>query len=295
MASAGGDATPYRSHSGPASGPRRVPLGLRVRMVLGNRFAMFAWFALMFGSVMAWRIAGDSPLFIATIQGPTATTMGRVDDVSIHRSRGNETTREVRYRFTVAGAEYWGLSWDKHENAHVGDQYTVEYQIDDPRRSVIIGMTQTRFRSKTVGLVVALSGLAGVLLGGIGWVRARRAGRLLVYGRLAARAQLVDSTALRKSSDREVRHAYELESGEKHTCTTRVSKHFPAIPGTPANVLYHPADPSVALVVVTLPGAPTIVDGQIEPGRWPRRISLALGGLVLVNLAMAGWINCYGW
>lgn len=271
-------------------------------MVLGNMWAASAWFILMVTSLLVWHVAANSPLIRATISGPRETTWGQADGVDVGPGFGGPKTRDVHYHFTTPdGRTYRGTSYHGSASDQAGLTYDIEYQADDPRRSRIVGLEETQYS----GWIVAMAGIPGLIALGLfvtGWWLQRRQMHLLTHGRVATRASVrryewpwmslsapaaSASVGIVEPRWRFVSHAYEDDRGDEHTCSTRVYRDYDEPVGAPAQVVYHPVDHTLALVVETLPGRPTLIDDKIHPGRWPRRILVLLLVLVGVNVVCA--------
>lgn len=271
--------------------PRRVPLALSIRVILGGMLGQVGWFLVGFGFIFVWafdasggvmsaiRFAGE----LATVEG--TTTVWRELDLSINEVQVYETS----YTFEVGGRTYTGESYETGYYVPEGQRLPVEYRPSDPSISRLQGM-----RASAAGLVIAFVFLIPLI--GLGFVRSGlisglRARRLLSEGQLALGTLMSDEPTNAQVNNQPVRRLrFEFTAADGQTYSVFATTHLAAelMDDAQERLVYDPRHPGDATLIDELPGRPRIdARGDFEAGG-AREVVLALGNLVVPTVTIVG-------
>src|SRR5512138_242199 len=172
-----------------APAPRRVPLGLRLRMLVAGP-AAFGWLFLAFGGPFStvflrnadlaswWRFRGA----VESTQGVvTACERTRASEGG-SKGRSGTPIYANRYTFELAGETREGVSYATGRCVGAGSGVAVEYAAENPEHSRIAGMRAAIFGPWI--LFVAVFPLVGLGMIAFAWRARRRELRLLAVGKL---------------------------------------------------------------------------------------------------------------
>lgn len=273
--------------------PRRVPLTLAARALLGG--AAFAWIWLAFGSSIAtafllktdlgsWlAFRGERVAVPAVVTGCAATGASEGGG----KGRSGTPIYANRYAFDAGGGEREGVSYALGECLEAGAEVQVEFPAGRPERSRIVGMRRAWFGPEVAFVLVFP--LAGLLLLFFSLRKGWRELRLLRRGKLAL-GTLVGKEATNVSVNKQrvmkLRFALETERGRQEVL---VKTHLTgAVEDEPRErILYDPERPERAAAWDLLSGHPRVdFAGGLEPA--------GLRGLLLAIapplLAVAGHV-----
>jgi hypothetical protein len=252
--------------------PRRVPWGLRARILLRARgpgySCQIAWLALVLG-------LGGLALHPPYDRGLDRTVEGRV----IQRSRAsassarrrNDPTYEIEVAFPPESGGYTTVTLYGEEALVVGSRVTVRYRHGDPSHALVEGLRpRVVADADTLDTLKALVGLGGITLLIVTlftWPRLR----LLRHG-LAARGKVVKRTQGWNEGQRGAARSmwtfifeFVAADGKAHQCS--VSTFEPEVLDEERRhvILYHPAHPEDGTTLAHLPGSPVVhLDGTVE-------------------------------
>ncbi len=271
--------------------PRRLPLALSIRVVLGSMLGQVGWFLVGFGFIFVWafdagggvmsaiRFAGD----LATVEG--TTTGWREINLSIN----DEQVYETSYTFEVDGRTYASASFETGSYVPEGQRLPVEYRPNDPSISRLRGM-----RASAAGLAVAfvfLIPLIGLVFVRSGLTHGLRARRLLSEGVLALGTLKSDEpTNVQVNSQTVHRLTFEFSATSGGTYEVVANTHDTRrLQDDPQeSIVYDPRYPSDATLIDHLPGHPRIDPrGDFEAGG-ARELALALLNLVVPAATIFG-------
>ena len=282
------DLMPARHLSPP---PRRVPIALSIRVVLGGMLGQLGWFLVGFGFIFVWAFdAGGGVISairfggeLATVEG---TTTGRRD---LNLSIDDEQAYETSYMFEVGGQTFAGVSYATGYYVPEGQRLPVEYRASDPTISRLQGM-----RASVMGLMIAfvfvipLMGLAFVRSGLISGLRARR---LLSEGQLAlGTLKSKEPTNTRVNEQTVYRMTFEFTAARGGTYEVVTNTHLATklLDEERERLVYDPRSPSDATLLDDLPGRPRIDSrGNFQAGEANEAL-LALLSLVIPALTIVG-------
>jgi hypothetical protein len=270
--------------------PRRVPLTLSVRVVLGG-LGQIGWFLIGFGLIFVWAFGADRAVVNAirfaggleVVEG--TTTAWRELSLSV-----NDTpVFETEYAFEVGGQTYRGVSYETGYYVPEGQRLPVEYRRSNPSVSRLQGM-----RASPIGLVIGfvfvipLIGLAFVRHGLSHGLRARR---LLSEGALAHGTLKTDElTSLHVNNQQVHRLTFEFtaDGGGAYEVTATTPDVSRLTDDTHEAIVYDPRHPADATTIDDLPGRPRIgARGELESGGALEALK-ALLNLVIPTATLAG-------
>ena len=130
--------------------PRSVPLGVRLKVLLGGFLNQFGWVFFGFGLIFVWAFTLDADLTSWYVfRGELAVAEGTIIESRETNMKVNETrVYEHKYSFIGAdGLEYTGACYKTGVGLRSGQKVTIEYKPDNPETSRIKGM-----RRGTIGL-----------------------------------------------------------------------------------------------------------------------------------------------
>ncbi len=259
-----------------APAPRRVPLGLRARLLFGGTAAA-GWMWLLVAAPLATLFLGQADLSSWwRFRGPVETTRGVV--TACERTRASEGGSKGRsgtpiyanrYRFERGGEEREGVSYALGRCVGAGTAVAIEYPADDPDRSRIAGMRRATFGPAVA--FVAIFPLVGLGFVAFSLRSARRALSLLARGQVA-HGTLVGEEQTRVSVNRrpvmKLRFDLVTEGGGHHEVAIRTHRTEALKDDPRERLLYDPSAPEVAVAWDLLPGPPRVgATGALEsPG-----------------------------
>lgn len=271
--------------------PRRVPLALSIRVVLGSMLGQVGWFLVGFGFVFVWAFdAGGGIMSAIHFAGELATVEGTTTSWrELNLSINDEQVYETSYVYLVEGRTYTGRSYETGYYVPEGLRLPVEYRPSDPSISRLQGM-----RASAAGLMIAfvflipLIGLAFVRSGLIGGLQARR---LLSEGQLALGTLESDEPTNARVNNQPVRRLrFEFTTANGETHSVFATTHYAAelMDDEQERLVYDPRHPRDAVLIDDLPGRPRIDSrGDFEAGG-AREVVLALLTLVVPTVTIVG-------
>lgn len=270
-----------------AVNPRRVPLWVRLTTLWAGWLTQIGTLVFLFGMIMLSLSAPQSELpWVLEFRGPLETASG----VIVSQRETNASVNDVSiyaYTYQFSGpdqAVYQGTSYITGEYAKPGQSVVVEFPKGKPAISRIRGMRRAMFSAWPPALVGLLS-LAGLCMLAPGLRRGWRNGQLLGRGILTTGVLTSKESTCARVNDRVVyrmRFQFTTEGGQ--TCQVAARTHRPELleDQSAEPLLYHPRNPSRAVMLDSLPSQPTITeDGAVAP---TRRAALSL--LILPTLAL---------
>ena len=259
-----------------AEPPRIVPWSVRVAALVGG-VGIAGWLVLGTAGIGATVFISNADMAFLHFRGPLEQAQGTVTHVAKTRMSEGGSRRsksrpicEFGYRFKVSldGPEYAGVSYQTGDRLREGDAASIEYVAADPTYSRIVGM-RTRPFPPFVAIFGVLSPLVGLCLVVVRWRKGRRALGLLADGRLALGTfKSKTATRTRINSRRVFRLTFDFQADDRqaYTCVTRTHRPEQLEGDEPQKLLYLPENPDAAMMFDTLPGAPRTDDlGQIAP------------------------------
>lgn len=141
--------------------PRSIALTLRLRVFLGGWMQQFGWAFFGFGMIFFWIFGMQADVAWPLLSGTTQTTTAVV--TSYHKTTASEGGSDTspgtpvystQYDFQVDGQKYTGESFATGRYRQQGQTVEVEYSINDPVRSRIVGMRNTRFGPAAIFVVL---------------------------------------------------------------------------------------------------------------------------------------------
>lgn len=268
--------------------PRRVPLGLRLQVLLGGPLGLLGWLFAAFGSIFPWVFAPMADWSFVRFRGPSGAAQGEV--VSVEATGAKENNRRVRkvgYRFTdPAGAERTGASFTPGQAPDPGTPVRVEFLLEDPGVSRIEGLRMAPF-SPWVSLV-ALFPAVGLLLALGGLKQGLTAVGLMAEGELALgtlRGKEPTNTRINNRTVYALTFAFTDLDGREQTVTERTHQPERLQDQAQELLVYDPSTPSRAVLIDNLPGGPELDldQGQFVGGARGLLTVLLPAAFVLVN------------
>ena len=272
--------------------PRRVPLSVRLRILLGGFLNQFGWYFFGFGMVFVWLLGGSSALYaLAHFHGDVAVTEGRISAVvETNMSINEERVYEYQYAYRVNGAEYFGATKAYYGEYEVNDPASVEYTLRDPTRSRIQGLGFGLW----IALVTGVFPMIGLVFMAFGIRKGIRGARLLRYGKQATGTLVSQEPTRIEVNDQPVfEFTFEFEvEGEglfEVVARTHLTERFAGEEsddedGVREPLLYNPHDPNDAILLDDLPGGPRIDErGEIRGVILSLLPSLIIPGVTVVG------------
>ncbi len=281
------DSTMARHLSPP---PRRVPLALSIRVILGG-IGQLGWFLVGFGLIFVWAFDADGAVVsavqfsreLSVVEG--TTTGWRELNLSIN----DEQVYETSYSFEIDGQTYRGASYGTGYYVPEGQRLPVEYRPSNPSISRLQGM-----RASAAGVVIAfvfvipLIGLAFLRWGLRSGLRNRR---LLAEGQLAFGSLVSDEDTSVQVNNQPVRRLtfeFTASSGGRYQVVASTHQATKLMDDAQEALVYDPRHPADATLIDDLPGHPTIDPrGDFETGG-AREVLIALLNLVIPTATVVG-------
>ena len=266
--------------------PRRVPLSLRI-INFFNGWAQIGWGVFGFGMIFFWIFAGSADYSFLTFRDPAGRTTGHVTKVEQTGASENEQSISAsHYQYSVAGELFEGKSYTTGGTPAVGDEVTVEYDEDSPRRSRIEGMRRGMFGPFV--LFVTIFPAVGLVFLIPGMLTGRKRNHLLQNGVLTT-GQAVDRrpTNIRINNQPlwEVVFEFHDRNGQRRECCARATDTTRLEDEASEALLYDAEDPSKAYVIDEAPARPTFDHNGDLQGRPTAALlaSIIPGGVIAIN------------
>jgi len=237
--------------------PRNVPISLAVTTAVGS---IIAWLLLAFSSLFFWLFCTRADLSFMTFRPPYEEAQGTVRAIkTTGASEDRQKIVRVDYSYRVAGEELQGISYRLAPGPEAGEQVTVEYLPNAPRKSRIAGMRRDLWSPWI--LLVALFP-AGCLIFVIISVRTGlRRCQLLGLG-MVTTGKLIDkrrtSATINKQRVYELIFEFHSYDGRQFTTSARSHRTERLEDEHEEPLLYDPLDPSKAVLVDSLPSRPEL-------------------------------------
>jgi len=237
--------------------PRSVPFSLAAVTAVGS---IIAWLLLAFSSIFFWLFCARADLSFVTFRPPYEETQGTVRAIkATGASEDRQKIARVDYSYRVGGEELHGTSYRLGHAPEVGEQVTVEYLPNAPRKSRIAGMRRDLWSPWI--LLLALFP-AGCLIFVILSVRTGlRRCQLLRLG-MVTTGKLVDkrrtSATINKQRVYELIFEFHSYDGRQFTTSARSHRTERLEDEHEEPLLYDPLDPSNAVMVDSLPSRPEL-------------------------------------
>jgi len=250
--------------------PRRVPLDLSIRVVLGSLLGQVGWFLVGFGLVFVWAFDADGAVAsMFRFAGEEAIADGTVTSWrELNLSINDEQVYETSYAFDVDGATFTGASYATGYYVPEGTLVTVEHRPSDPSLSRIQGM-----RASAAGLPIAfvfVIPLIGLAFARSGLRSGFRARRLLAEGHLAQATLRHDEempVQENRASVRRLTFEFAADSGGSYEVVATTQNAGRLTDEETERVVYDPRYPRDAVLIDDLPGRPEIdARGDYVPG-----------------------------
>lgn len=271
------------------SPPRRVPASLALRLLLGGPLSGIGWLVLGFGGIFFWVfVAGSSIFDLVHFAGELQTVEGEVIDSWETRCEENEVeVYAQQFVFTAPdGRRAEGVSYASGQALPAGAKVKVELSPSDPTRARIAGMRTRPFGP--LAAIVVIFPLVGLILAFIGTAKGAKAMTLLRVGRLGW-GELVDKqrTNVRVNDEPvyELTFEFEADDGRKHSTRVRTHDTEDLEDEPRERLLYHPDEPSWAVLFDALPRQPEVdAQGRLQPvPAWQVALVLLLPGGTLLG------------
>lgn len=266
--------------------PRRVPLSLRI-VNFFNGWAQIGWGVFGFGMIFFWIFAGSADLSFLTFRDPAGRATGTVTKVEQTGASENEQTISAsHYQYSVAGEWFDGKSYTTGGTPAVGEEVTIEYDEDSPRRSRIAGMRRGMFGPGVLFVTIfPVIGL-GFLIPGT--LTGRKRNHLLQNGILTT-GKAVDRrpTNIRINNQPlwEVVFEFHDRHGQRRECCARATDTTRLEDEASEALLYDPENPTKAYVIDEAPARPTFDHNGDLQGRPMAAVlaSIIPGGVIAIN------------
>ena len=266
--------------------PRRVPLSLRI-VNFFNGWTQIGWGVFGFGMIFFWIFGMNADFSFLNFRDPAGRATGRVTRVEDTNASENDQHITLNYyEYNVAGEWLDGKSYATGDRPAVGDEVTVEYDTDSPRRSRIEGMRRGMFGPFV--LFVAIFPAIGLVFLIPGTLSGRKRNHLLKHG-IFATGKAIDRrpTNVRINNQPlwEVVFEFHDRNGQRRECCARAVDTTRLEDEENEALLYDPDDPTKACVIDEAPARPKFgPDGEIEgnPGK-ALLASIIPAGVITMN------------
>ena len=269
-----------------AAPPRRVPLSLRI-VNLFNGWTQIGWGVFGFGMIFFWIFGMSADLSFLTFRDPAGRATGRVTRVEDTNASENDARISAsHYEYSVAGEWFQGKSYSTGGVPAVGDEVTVEYDEDEPRRSRIQGMRRGMFGPFV--LIVGIFPAIGLVFLIPGTISGRKRNHLLQHGILTTGTAIDRRPTNVRINNRplwEVVFEFHDRNGQRRECCARGVDTTRLEDEASEALLYDPDDPSRACVIDEAPARPSFdLDGELQgrPGA-ALRASIVPGIVIGLN------------
>ncbi|GMT49148.1 MAG: hypothetical protein IEMM0008_0687 [bacterium] len=269
--------------------PRRVPFLLKTHNLFGGVTNLLGWLFLAVGLLVSAFLLPDFD-FKAYIDFRGELVHGDGEIIGQERTNVSINKRDViGYQYTfkaIDGKEYQGKSYTT-QLLESGQRVAIEYPSGRPKRSRIIGASTSSLPIAFVAFFIfPLAGLIFIILG---LKRGLKANKLLANGQ-EAYGKLIQSvrtnTRINKQYVYKMTFSFSALDGRQFQVVEK--SHTPEILSDEKEelLLYHPDNPSYAVLFDNLPGNANIDDrGELMPGRRLSGIfSMLLPLIVLIEI-----------
>jgi hypothetical protein len=242
--------------------PRYVPLGVRLKVLLGGFLNQFGWFFLGFGLIFVWGFTLEADLTSWYVfRGELARAEGTVIESKETNMRVNETqVYEHKYSFIGAdGLEYRGASYETGGSLRNGQKVTIEYKQDNPETSRIKGMRRG---------IIGLFGLMPIIFPAIGLCfiiagirKGVKACHLLRDGeQTTGKLKSKNRTGAKVNNQPVYKLTFEFAASDGTSHQAVAKSHRPEVLEDEEHepLLYDPSRPEYAVMLDDLPGNPRI-------------------------------------
>lgn len=250
-----------------AAPPRAIPTSLRYRVLMGGVWTMIAWPMLAIGGFLSTVFVGNSEL--ATwfrFATALATTEGVVvGSESTNMRHNSDDVLLVEFHYSVNAQDYVGRSFTQQRPPENDAVVTIEYAVNKPETSRIIGMRTAPFPA-IAGLTLILPFIAVALLL-IGYLSGSKKLRLMRDGS-SAWGLLTDRhpTNSRINNRRVYRLTFSFvdETGTRRTATDRSHRNEFFDDKVTRHVLWDPHSKECCIAEL-IAGKPKIANGAWQP------------------------------
>lgn len=274
---------------------RSVPWLVRGQLLLGGPFNFFGWLWLLFCTIFVWAFGAQTSLSgLHFLLRPTETASGNVTVIEGTNASENETPVYANYytfRVEALETEFYGLSYTTGQTFSLNQNVTVEYIRDAPEISRLEG-ARTGVFSPWVFCFLGLFVAVGLGFVGFGLKSGLKANQLLTHGqpalgRLVAKA--ATNTRINKQTVYKLTFEFTAADGQRYQTEARSHQPAQLEDDDREELLYDPRQPSRAVLLDNLPGAPEIDEtGRVHlNGYQPSYLIFILPGLVLMTNALA--------
>lgn len=258
--------------------PRTIPLSTRLTVMFGGAIQQFGWAFASIGLCFSLLFVPYADASFLTFRGPSAERPGKILEVlptsfsqgatgqRPHRRAGAQI-EAFHYEWTDAGGtQHSGVSYSASHDLSAGDPITVEYLVEDPARSRILGMDRAPLGvGAWLVLIFPLIGSVLVL-----WARAQSRAQLraLMLGAVSAATVTHVQASRRARSKTTYRLELDLGAGaSKHSALTTSPRY--AQVGASATVLHLKERVERVFLLDEIPGRPQIEDsGAVTESSW---------------------------
>jgi hypothetical protein len=271
--------------------PRRVPLSLRI-VNFFNGWAQVGWGVFGFGMIFFWIFGASADFSAITFRDPEGRAPGYVTKVEETGASENEQAISAsHYQYSVAGELFQGKSYTTGGSPAVGEEVTVEYDPDTPRRSRIAGMRRAMF-GPWAAIVVIFPAIGLVFLIP-GMLSGRKRNHLLRNGMLTT-GKAIDrrptNVRINQQPLWEVVFEFHDRNGQRRECCARAVDTTRLEDEASEPLLYDPEDSSKACVIDEAPARPKFgVDGELEGRPFAAVRALIVPGIVVGLNALLLW------
>lgn len=277
------------AYYGLASPPRHVPWPVRGQVLFGGFANQFGWLFFGFGLIFIWffgSMADLSSIYFSLGQVETiAGVVSEVEETSATESDIRVYASHYTFRVEQLEQEFPGVSYTTGPRFSSGDQVTVEYLAQNPEISRIQGARANLF-SPWVVCLVGIFPSVGLGFLAVGVRQGIKGYRLLTNGRVGlGRLISKEPTNMRVNRKTVYKLTFEFKSDEGLTYQAVAKTHLThlLLDEAQEQLLYDPANPTYAVMLDDLPGAPDIDElGRIQAANLGRSmLPLILPVLVL--------------
>ena len=244
--------------------PRPVPWPIRTQVLFGGFFNQFGWLFFGFGMIFVWVFGLSADFSSAQFAlSESKTTQGTISDIQSTSASENDTpvyANHFVFRVEREETDYAGVSYTTGQRFSIGQMVPVQYLVDNPDVSRIEGARGNTF-SPWIICLVAIFPTIGLIFIIAGLRRGVKGNRLLHNGKIG-QGRLVDKSATNtRINNRTVfKLTFEFEAEDGMTYQATAKSHLTEnLEDEPwEQLLYNPRNPSDAVLVDNLPGAPDI-------------------------------------
>ena len=247
--------------------PRRVSFALVLQTLFGGGLQQMGWLFAGFGMIFVWAFVGQAEIAWSLRAGDLGRAQAQVlGMVETGASINDRKVYGTRYRYSVGGRDFEGISYATGHHLREGQAASVEFSLAEPQMSRIEGMRSALF-GPLVLFVLIFPGL------GLAFVFGALPGRLrelhLLRHGLPGQGKLVDKspTNMRVNEQRVYCLRFEFKAQDGRTGTAEVRSHMPEAleDDEQEAVLYDPRDLGRALVFDGAAGRPAVgTDGNLR-------------------------------